>query len=127
MKAATRGNAAAAHRLLATLAIGALLGACASTAPVDMRTGAVGPAVEGRHIVIRGVLNSAPVDDRPWGWKLFVDDGSGPLLVFITVESQIDVSSLRAGQQLRVRGAVGRYEQHLELLPRVAGDLQLLP
>ncbi len=111
----------------AAFIVAALLVACASIAPLEMRTGAVGAGVEGRLIAIRGTLAGPPVDDRPWGWKIYVDDGSGPLLVFVAPAANIDVSVLRAGQRLRVIGMGGRYEQHIELLPRAPADLQLLP
>lgn len=108
-------------------AVAALLAACMSTAPAALRTGDVGPAAEGRLLVIEGRLTQPPFDDRPWGWKLHVDDGSGPLLVFVTPESQVEVAGLAAGERLRVTGRLGRYEQHLELLPRTPADLQRLP
>jgi hypothetical protein len=63
------------------------------------------------------------IDDPPWGWKVYLDDGSGPLLAFIATATRIDARALRAGQQLRIVGFSGRYERHTELLPRGPGDL----
>jgi hypothetical protein len=115
------------RRWPAAIIVVVLLAACATTTPLEIATGAVGPAVEGRLVTVRGTLAGAPIDDRPWGWKIHLDDGSGPLLVFVEPASNIDVSALRAGQRVRVTGTVGRYEQHTELLPRAPEDLQLLP
>lgn len=92
-------------------------------APINVKTGAVGSVTEGRLIVVRGQLADGVMDDQPWGWKLYVDDGSGPLLIFVATRTNIDVRGLRAGQPLRVTGFSGRYEQHTELLPRGPRDI----
>jgi hypothetical protein len=43
------------------------------------------------------------IDDQPHGWKIYLDDGSGPLLVFIATATRINVKPLRAGQQLALQ------------------------
>ncbi len=96
---------------------------CGVAAVRALRTGEVGPANEGRLVAVAGRLVRAPQDDPPWGWKLFVDDGSGEVLVFVAPGSGIDVGGLRAGLRLRVTGYSGRYEGHAELLPRSPADL----
>ena len=70
--------------------------------PLEVATGDVGPATEGRLIAVRGRVAGAIVDDRPWGSKLYVNDGSGPLLVFIAAATSIDGTRYRAGQELRI-------------------------
>jgi len=92
-------------------------------APLDVKTGSVGPATEGRLIRVQGRIIGNVEDDQPYGWKIYLDDGSGRLLVFVTTVTRIDVKALRAGQHLRVTGFSGRYEQHTEILPRGAGDV----
>jgi len=99
------------------------MGSGSVPAPVDIKTGAVGPATEGRLIRVQGRIIGSVEDDQPYGWKIYLDDGSGRLLVFVATATRIDVKALRAGQQLRVTGFSGRYEQHTEVLPRGAGDV----
>lgn len=103
-----------------------ILGAGGVPAPTLVKTGAVGPATEGRLIEVRGKLVGDVIDDQPWGWKVYVDDGSGQLLVFISAAARIDVKGVRTGQPLRVVGFSGRYEQHTELLPRQQADFEIL-
>ena len=91
--------------------------------PQEVSTGIVGPATAGRLIAVRGKLAREVENDPPWGWKVYLDDGSGPLLVFVSAKTKIDVSGLRAGQLLRVVGFSGRYERHTELLPRMQDDV----
>jgi len=100
-----------------------LLGTGAASAPQEIRTGFAGPATEGRLIAIRGKIIREVENDPPWGRKIYLDDGSGPLLVFVSTKTKIDVSGLRAGQSLRIVGFSGRYEQHTELLPRAQSDI----
>jgi len=88
-----------------------------------LRTGEVGPANEGTLVAVAGRLVRPPLDDAPWGWKLFVDDGSGELLVFVAPGTGISVASLSAGLQLQITGYSGRYGGHAELLPRSPADL----
>ena len=41
------------------------------------------------------------MDDSAWGWKVTVDDGSGPVLVFVDAESTVNVEHFRAGEAMR--------------------------
>lgn len=102
------------------------MGAGRVAAPPAVKTGAVGPATEGRLIAVRGKVAGEVIDDPPWGWKVYVNDGSGQLLVFIAAASGIDIKAFRTGQPLRVVGFSGRYEQHTELLPRQQADLEII-
>ena len=96
-------------------------------APLEVPTGDVGPATEGRLIAVRGRVAGAIVDDRPWGSKLYVNDGSGPLLVFIAAATSIDGTRYRAGQELRIVGFSGRFGDHTEVLPRGPSDIKAGP
>jgi hypothetical protein len=77
-------------------------------------------------IAVRGRVIEV-VDDRPWGVKIYVDDGSGPLLVFVAAATGIDTSPCLPGVDVRVTGFSGRYATHTELLPRMTGDIAVRP
>jgi DNA/RNA endonuclease YhcR with UshA esterase domain len=96
-------------------------------APETVPTGGVGEGTESRLLRVRGTVTGAVVDDRPYGWKVTVDDGSGPVLVFVTLASGVAVSWIRPGQRLRVVGIGGQYDDHHEILPRRPGDLAVEP
>jgi len=89
-------------------------------------TGSVGEATEGRLIFVEGKITGEIVDDRPYGWKMTIDDGSGPLLVFISVGARIDIGRFRAGQRLRVSGFSGQYDNHHEIHPRSEQDVEII-
>ncbi len=104
-----------------------VLGRAALPAPRPVRTGRVNERSEGLLIRVRGRVAGDVLDDRPWGWKLMLDDGSGPLLVFVDAQAGIDVSAIRPGQWLQVIGYSGQYEEHREILPRTQSDLHAVP
>lgn len=99
------------------------LGEGAAVVAHEIATGVAGPSSEGRLIVARGTMTGAVVDDQPWGWKFYLDDGSGALLIFVAAATGIDLKHLRAGDQLRITGFSGRYAEHTEFLPRTAADI----
>jgi hypothetical protein len=104
-----------------------IMGQGSAPAPLEVATGDVGPATEGRLIAVRGRVAGAIIDDRPWGSKLYVNDGSGPLLVFIAAATRIDGMRYRAGQELRIVGFSGRFGDHTEVLPREPSDIKAGP
>ncbi|HEX2203450.1 MAG TPA: hypothetical protein VHG91_09145 [Longimicrobium sp.] len=104
-----------------------VLGPAAAPAPRDVRTGEVGEATEGWLVRVRGTVTGDVVDDRPYGWKITIDDGSGPLLVFASASAWIDVGRVRAGQRIEAVGLSGQYDDHAEVLPRGDADLRVLP
>jgi len=89
-------------------------------------TGSLNEIMEGRLLSVRGRVQSVAQDGK-WGWKLMLDDGSGPLLVFVDRNVSVNIWTLHPGDTLNVTGFAGRYEDHVELLPRSATDIQKLP
>lgn len=86
----------------------------------------VGERSEGSLVETTGTVTGPVVDDRPYGWKITIRDATGALLVFVPVGARIDVSGIRAGQRLRVRGFSGQYDDHHEILPRSQKDIVVL-
>ena len=94
--------------------------------PRTVRTGELGEQDEGWLVRVRGRVTGEVVDDAPWGWKVMVDDGSGPVMVFVDAESNVDVSPLRPGYRVEVTGFAGQYEDHYEVVPRAQLDIRVL-
>jgi hypothetical protein len=97
-------------------------------APV--RTGAIGLATEGRLVKIRGAITRPVGDDRPYGYKIAVDDGSGGTQIFVPVSTGIDPladPALRVGQRVTAVGFSGRYGETHEVIPRFPRDLTVDP
>lgn len=61
------------------------------------RTGRVGEATEGRLLHLRGTMVGPLVDDSPYGFKLDIDDGTGPIQIFLYPGTGISTAGLVAG------------------------------
>lgn len=97
--------------------------------PVQVKrvgTAGVGETTEGRIVRVRGEITQAPVSDLPYGYKLFVDDGSGKVQIFVNVQTGIDLSGLTVGDQVNVTGFSSQFEDHYEIDPRSQDDIKVV-
>jgi DNA/RNA endonuclease YhcR with UshA esterase domain len=86
-------------------------------------TGAVGEATEGLLVSVRAAITRAPVADDGFGFKLFVDDGSGELQIFVNLQTGIDVSALAVGQKVKITGFSSQFDVDYEIDPRFPHDV----
>jgi hypothetical protein len=91
--------------------------------PRPVATGAVGEATEGLLVRVAATITRAPAQDAEYGWKLFVDDGSGELTVFVNTQTGIDLTGLAVGRAVRVTGFSSQYDTHYEIDPRFQDDI----
>lgn len=94
--------------------------------PADAKTGDVKEPVEGKLIRVAGKITQAVMDDSPYGKKVYIDDGSGEIQVFVHLvggQPVIDTSMLMVDQMITVVGVGAQYETTYEVTPRKAGDL----
>jgi hypothetical protein len=88
-------------------------------------TGGVGESTEGRLVRVVGTITQAPVMDSFFGYKFFVDDGSGELQIFVNTQTGIDLSGLAVGQTVSVTGFSSQFETHYEIDPRFPADISV--
>jgi len=93
--------------------------------PEFVSTGAVGEGTEGRIVRVVGTITQAPTSDLPFGFKFFVDDGSGELQIFVNTQTGIDLSGLMAGQTVSVTGFSSQFDTHYEIDPRFPADIEV--
>ena len=74
--------------------------------PIDRATGEVGEAEEALLIRVQGELTSGPQRTSAQNLIFDLDDGSGPLRVYISPRSGIDVSGIAPGTQLVITGVL---------------------
>jgi hypothetical protein len=92
--------------------------------PLWLRTGSVGPANQGLLVRVVGRITQPVAPDPPFGSQVVVDDGSGPLRIFVNTSTGIDVSGLAPGQLLSVTGLSDEFDTP-EIDPRFQSDLRL--
>ncbi|HEX8459095.1 MAG TPA: hypothetical protein VF656_17510 [Pyrinomonadaceae bacterium] len=89
-------------------------------------TGRIGEATEGRLVRVAGKITKPVASDLPYGYRVFIDDGSGEVQAFVYVSTGIDVRRLRPGGRIEVSGFSGQYNDHYELIPRFQSDIRRL-
>lgn len=95
--------------------------------PRSVATGEVGEANEGELIEVGGTITQMVMDDSPYGFKVYVDDGSGEIQVFVHIVDGvpvIDLSLLTLGETISTVGLSAQYEETYEVTPRMTNDLQ---
>jgi hypothetical protein len=94
--------------------------------PTPVATGAVGEATEGKLVRVTGVVTRPVVNDLPFGYQVFIDDGSGEVQVFIPASTGIDPFTLpyvQPGKRIRAVGQSAQFLAQNEVLPRFWFDL----
>jgi uncharacterized protein YdeI (BOF family) len=89
-------------------------------------TGGIGETTEGRLMQITGTITKPVGNDLPYGYRLFINDGSGEVQAFIYVSTGVDVRGLQPGQRIGVTGFSGQYNDHYEIIPRFQSDIRTL-
>jgi uncharacterized protein YdeI (BOF family) len=96
--------------------------------PKTVGTGAVNESVEGQLVQVSGNVTRTFQDDSPYGYKLYINDGSGEVQVFVHVSAGFDKAALQAlaaNQRITVVGLAAQYETTYEVAPRQPSDLKL--
>jgi hypothetical protein len=89
-------------------------------------TGDVSEATEGSLVEVSGTVTRGPTDDLPFGYSVFVDDGSGETQIFIPATTGVNpftIPWVEVGQAIRVTGFGAQFLSQYEVLPRKRGDL----
>lgn len=93
--------------------------------PHKQRTGAVGERTEGRLLELDGTMVGDLVDDSPFGFKLDIDDGSGPIQIFLFPGTGISTAGLVDGASIHVVCFSNQFEAFFECDPRRPADLHI--
>jgi hypothetical protein len=93
--------------------------------PHKQHTGSVGEATEGRLLELDGTMVGDLVDDSPFGFKLDIDDGSGPIQIFLFPGSGIATAGLVDGASIHVVCFSNQFDAFFECDPRRPADLQV--
>lgn len=95
--------------------------------PLTVSTGAVSEATEGKLVRITGTITQPVFNDLPYGYIIFINDGSGEVHSFVSASTGIDVSGLSPGQTVEITGFSGQFADHYEVDPRTQADIKVLP
>ncbi|MGW3202297.1 hypothetical protein ACWDBD_48990 [Streptomyces sp. NPDC001118] len=92
--------------------------------PERVSTAGIGEATEGQIVKVVGRITQAPASDLPYGYKFFVDDGSGAVQIYVNPQTGIGVAGLQQGETVRVTGFSSQFGSHYEIDPRSPRDVE---
>jgi hypothetical protein len=122
------GRLADSHGMLALDSVAVTRrGADAGVRAEPAATGRVSEANEGRLVRVRGAARGPLQDDLPYGYKLWVDDGSGAIQLFLPAAGHFNAVEVRTGQQVAASGLSAQYDSTREVLLRTPADLAIAP
>ena len=93
---------------------------------LPVATGTVGEATEGKLVRITGTITQPIINDLPFGFIIFINDGSGEIHSFVSASTGIDVSGLSPGQTIEVTGFSGQFGPSFEVDPRTQEDIKIV-
>jgi len=94
--------------------------------PLPVATGDVGEDTEGKLVTITGTITQPVVNDLPFGFIIFINDGSGEVHSFVCASTGIDTSLLIPGLTVEVTGFSGQFADDFEVDPRIQDDIKIL-
>jgi len=94
--------------------------------PLPVATGDVGEDTEGQLVTITGTITQPIINDPPFGFIVFINDGSGEVHSFVAASTGIDVSGLSPGQTIEVTGFSGQFANDFEVDPRTQADIRIV-
>lgn len=94
--------------------------------PLPVATGDVGEDTEGLLVTITGTITQPIINDLPFGFIIFINDGSGEVHSFVSASTGIDVSGLSPGQTIEITGFSGQFANDFEVDPRTQSDIRVI-
>ena len=94
--------------------------------PLPVATGDVGEETEGKLVTITGTITQPIVNDLPFGFIVFINDGSGEVHSFVSASTGIDVSGLSPGQTVEITGFSSQFASDFEVDPRTQSDIRVV-
>jgi hypothetical protein len=91
--------------------------------PRWLSTASISEATEGLLVQVVGTLTGPITLDPPYGTYFNLDDGSGPIRIFICTSTGIDISHLAPGQRVSVTGMSYQFLDY-EVDPRFQSDIR---
>ena len=96
-------------------------------APDAVATGDIGEDTEGSLMKITGTVTRPIVNDIPFGYQVFVDDGSGETQIFIAASTGVNpfrIPFIQLGARITAVGFSSQFLAQYEILPRHILDLR---
>lgn len=94
--------------------------------PERTRTGDVGEGTEGLLVRVHGAITRI-TGDLPYGYKVYIDDGSGEIQIFMSASTAINpyrIPFIEVGEEIEVVGLSSQFLAEYEVMPRFRTDVR---
>ena len=94
--------------------------------PESEATGDIGEGTEGSLVKVEGAVTRI-INDIPYGYKVYIDDGSGETQVFIAASTGVNpyrIPYIAVGAEIEVVGFSSQFLAEYEVLPRTYSDIR---
>ncbi len=95
--------------------------------PEEVETGDVSEDTEGLLVEVSGTVTRPIVNDLPYGYQVFIDDGSGETQIFIPASTGINpfnIPFIKPGKRIQATGFSAQFQAQYEVLPRHRLDIR---
>lgn len=93
--------------------------------PFFVATADVGEGTEGKIVRVVGRITEPVIADPPYGYKCAIDDGTGPIQIFINQQTGIDPNPIQLGETASITGFSSQFDTHYEIDPRTPKDIKV--
>jgi hypothetical protein len=96
--------------------------------PLNVKTGNVNESHEGMIVNTGGIIYSLH-NDLPYGYKIYINDGSGLLNIFVNTSAGLlgDTTQWKVSDSISVIGFSAQYGTEYEVEPVVRKDISVFP
>jgi DNA/RNA endonuclease YhcR with UshA esterase domain len=99
-----------------------------SITPLNVKSGKVNESHEGMIVNTCGIIDSLH-SDLPYGYKIYINDGSGLLNIFVNTSAGFlgDTTQWKVSDSISVNGFSAQYGAEYEVEPVVRKDISIFP
>ncbi|RZM82343.1 DUF5666 domain-containing protein [Leptolyngbya iicbica] len=97
--------------------------------PLVASTAQAGQVLDGQIVTVKGQISRPLKADAPYGDRLWLQDETGEIQIYIAKSTEIDpeaLANLTVGQWVEVTGFSSQFDENDEVMPRSRADLVVL-
>ncbi|MEM6838358.1 MAG: hypothetical protein AAF609_16055 [Cyanobacteria bacterium P01_C01_bin.120] len=98
-----------------------------SIAPQVTSAQTAGKSLDGKLVIVQGEIVKPLQDDVPYGDRLWLQDDTGEIQIYIAKSTHIapeELSFLQIGRTVEVTGLSSQFDEHDEVMPRSRADIR---
>ena len=103
--------------------------ALSTVVPKPVSAQVAGQQMDGQLVTVRGKIVRSLQDDAPYGDRLWIEDDTGEIQIYMPKSTAIypqNLPFLQLGRKIQVTGLSSQFDDNDEVIPRRRADIQLV-